>query len=74
MLIRKTCKDCFPVLSNELFLSQRSQVSQDCLQKLSPGILPMRLLSHLHSDKKIMKQGRGYTLNGMRSKTYIESG
>ncbi len=24
-----------------------------------------------HSGKKIMKQGRGYTLNGMRSKTYI---
>ena len=26
-----------------------------------------------HSGKKFMKEGRGYTLNGMCSKTYIES-
>ncbi len=28
---------------------------------------------YLHSGKKIINEGRGYTLNGMRSKTYIES-
>ncbi len=31
-------------------------------------------ISNPHSGKKIMKQGRGYTLNGMRSKTYIIQG
>ncbi len=27
----------------------------------------------LHSAEKIMKEGGGYTLNGMRSKTHIET-
>ncbi len=26
---------------------------------------------HVHSGEKIMKEGRGYTLNDMHSKTYI---